>query len=84
MRAPPFVVARKNAISIPGYYAAKKKMSSGSSANCDSEQNSGSGRGKMLEQSQSVTVGSQDRIKGDICKVVIYNYFILALIPCQI
>ena len=66
LRATPFVVARKNAISIPGYYAAKKKMSSGSSADRDSDRNSGSGRGKMPEQSQSVTVGNEDRIEGDI------------------
>ena len=41
-------------------------MSSVSSADHDSDQNFGSGRGKMSEQSQGVTVGSDDRIEGDI------------------
>nr|POE50449.1 hypothetical protein CFP56_48082 [Quercus suber] len=48
---------------VPRFYAAKKKVNSGTSVNRDSCRNSGSGRGKASEQSQGVTVSSEDSIE---------------------
>ena len=49
LRAPPFVAARRSAIMVPGFYAEKKRMSSGTSGDSDSCWNSSSSRGKALE-----------------------------------
>ena len=48
LRAPPFVVARKNAIMVPDYYAAKKKEGLGASIDHGFGWSSVSGRGKLL------------------------------------
>nr|POE82573.1 hypothetical protein CFP56_67866 [Quercus suber] len=63
----------KNAILVPGYYEARKKMNSGTSAERDSGRKSGSGGGKMPVQSQGVTVGSDDSIESDINSSSIRN-----------
>ena len=47
LRAPPFVATRKNAILVPGYYVAKKKVSSSLLANRDHGKFSDLGRGRM-------------------------------------
>ena len=44
-RAPPFVAARRSVILVPGFYAEKKKRSSGTPGDIDSVWNSDSGRG---------------------------------------
>ena len=49
LRAPPFIAVRKNTILVLGYYAAKKKGISGSSADHAFGLNSGSGRERMAE-----------------------------------
>ena len=55
LRAPPFVAARKSSIVVPGFYAAKKKGSSGVSEGGDSGRNSVSGRGRSPELLKNVT-----------------------------
>ena len=62
LRAPSFVAARKSSIVVPGFYAAKKKGSSGVSEAGDSSRNSVSGRGRSLELSKNVTASNE----GDI------------------
>ena len=47
---------------VPGFYAAKKKLSSGVSDGRDSGRNSGSSRGRTSEQSQEVTESSEESI----------------------
>ena len=49
LRASPFVAARKSSIVVPGFYAAKKKVSSGVSEDGDLGQNSVSGGGRTSE-----------------------------------
>ena len=56
LRAPPFVVVRRSAILVPGFYAEKKKRFLGTlGINIDSGWSSDSGRGKAPEQPQGVT-----------------------------
>ena len=62
LRAPLFVATRKISIVVPGFYAAKKKLSSGVSDGRDSGRNSGSSRGRTSEQSQEVTESSEESI----------------------
>ena len=50
---------------VPGYYAAKKKEGSGATTNHGSGQSLVSGKGKLPEQSQGVTVSTADSIDGD-------------------
>ena len=65
LRAPPFIAARKNTIMVPGYYAAKKKEGLGASTDHGFGWSSVSGRGKLLKQSQGVTVSTANSIDGD-------------------
>lgn len=65
LRAPPFVAARRSAIMVPGFYAEKKKMSSGTSEDSNSGQNSVSGRGRTSEQTQGVMASTNDSIEAD-------------------
>ena len=58
MRALPFVAARKSVIKVLGFYAAKKKMSSGTLVDRNPCRKSNSGKGKAPEQSQNVTASS--------------------------
>ena len=60
MRALPFIATRKNVIKVPGFYAAKKKLSSSTSVDHNPCQKSDSGKGKASEQSQNVTASSVD------------------------
>ena len=73
LRAPPFVATRKNAILVPNYYAAKKKVSSSLSADRDPGQFSDSGRGRMPEQLQSVTADRDESIDDEINSSLIHN-----------
>jgi len=73
LRAPPFVVIRKNAILVPGYYATKKKGSSSTSVDRDSGQNSISSRERRPKQSQGVTADRDDSIQEDIIPSLIRN-----------
>ena len=73
LRAPPFVAARKNAIMVPCYYAAKKKEGSGASTDHGSGRSSVSGKGKLSEQSQGVTVSTTDNIDGDNISSLMHN-----------
>lgn len=50
LRAPLFVASRKSVITVPGYYAAKKKASFTTSTIESSDQPPHPGRGTMLEQ----------------------------------
>ena len=63
LRAPPFVVARRNAIMVPGFYAKKKRMSSSTLGDGDSCQNSSSSRGKAPEQAHGVTASCDGSIE---------------------
>ena len=55
LRALPFVPARRNAITVPGFYAAKKKARSGTPEASNSGQNSDSGSRGVTVQMQEVT-----------------------------
>ena len=55
MRAPPFVAARRSAILVPGFYAEKKKRSSGTPEDSDSGRTSVSGGENVPEQPHGVT-----------------------------
>lgn len=63
MRAPSFVATRQSAILVPGFYAKKKKRSSGTLRDIDSRQNSDSGGGSALEQPQGVTTSNNISIE---------------------
>ena len=72
LRAPPFVAARTNSITVPSYYTAKKQ-GSGALADRVSSQNSVSGRGKLSKQSQGVMVSTKASIDGDNISSLIRN-----------
>ena len=55
LRAPPFVAARRSAILVPGFYAEKKKRSSGTPEDSDSGRTSVSGGENVPEQPHGVT-----------------------------
>ena len=58
---------------VPGFYAAKKEVSSGTSVDRDSYWNSGSGKGKTPELSQGVTISNEDSIEVDNISSLIHN-----------
>ena len=60
LRAKPFVAARRNAILVPGFYAEKKKVSSGTLEESNSGQNSVSGSRCATKQPHDVTVSNND------------------------
>ena len=60
MRALPFIATRKSVIKVPGFYAAKKKLSSGTSVDRNPCRKSDSGKGKASKQSQNVMASSVD------------------------
>ena len=55
LRALPFVPARRYAITVPGFYAAKKKVRSGTPEASNSGQNSDAGSRGVTDQIQEVT-----------------------------
>ena len=59
LRAPPFVASRKNVITVPGFYAAKKKMNAENTVDRNSSQHSGSGRENVPEQPQKEMASSE-------------------------
>ena len=62
LRAPSFVVARKSSIVVPGFYAAKKRGSSGVSEGGESGRNPVSGGGRTPELSKEVTDSNEESI----------------------
>ena len=62
LRASPFVAARKSSIVVPGFYAAKKKVSSGVSEGGDSSRNPVFGGRRTLELSKEVTDSNEESI----------------------
>ena len=62
LKAPLFVATRKISIVVPGFYVAKKKVSSSVLDGGDSSRNSGFGRGRTPKQSQEVTDSSEASI----------------------
>ena len=65
LRAQPFVAARRNAILLLGFYAKKKKVSSGTLEESNLGQNSVSGRRCATEQPHDVTVSNNDGSNND-------------------
>ncbi|KAL0012696.1 hypothetical protein SO802_007804 [Lithocarpus litseifolius] len=59
LRAPPFVALRKNVITIPSFYAAKKKMNAENTVDRNSSQHSGLGRENVPKQPQKETASSE-------------------------
>ena len=63
LRFPPFVIARRSAILVPGFYAKKKKRGSGTPGDFDSGRTSDSGRGRSPDQPHGVTASNNISIE---------------------
>ena len=75
MRALPFIATRKSVIKVPGFYAAKKKLSSGTSVDRNPCRKSDSGKGKASKQSQNVMASSVDSSDVENISPLMHNDF---------